>query len=40
MGFGVFRTVVISICVGLALQVFALQPATPVIDPLHFHRWS
>ena len=22
MGFGVFRTVVISICVGLALQVF------------------
>ena len=26
MGFGVFRTVVISICVGLALQVFALQP--------------
>lgn len=26
MGFGVCRTVVISICVGLALQVFALQP--------------
>ncbi|MEQ3754750.1 MAG: hypothetical protein ABNH01_05895, partial [Planktomarina sp.] len=26
MGFGASRTAVMSICIGLALQVFALQP--------------
>ena len=26
MGFGALRTAVMSICIGLALQVFALQP--------------